>query len=112
MHSYGNKTSVMNNTKWEELRLGMYGLKEFTPSWRTRDIVTGHICEWDREWFYHFSEGGYETIEWVEIKTEDALQKQVVLKVLKLNHIPAEVSEFGYKIYGYADDTASIQYVE
>lgn len=95
----------MNNTKWDELRLGMYDLGEFTPMWRTCDTETGYICEWDKEWFYHFNVGGYETIEWVELKIESELQEQAILEFLQAKNIPVKASEFGYKIYGYFSDT-------
>lgn len=95
------KASIMNNTKWNELRLGMYDLGELSPVWKTKDIETGYISEWDRCWFYHFRIGGYKTIEWVEIKIENEPQRAAVINVLKEYYIPYEKSDLGYKIYGY-----------
>jgi hypothetical protein len=73
--SPSNLISVMSDTKWDELRLAMYELKA-TPAWRTKCWENGYISEWDKEWFYHFREGGYELIEWVEIRIESEEQKQ------------------------------------
>ena len=52
----------MNDTKWDELRLGMHGLEIFSPRWRTKDAENGYVSEWDTEWFHHFRIGGYATI--------------------------------------------------
>ena len=68
----------MNNTKWDELRLAMYKLRERSPRFRTKDL-TGYLSEWDREWFYHFRGSGYVSIEWVEIEVLSAEQDAVVL---------------------------------
>ena len=56
MHATG-LISVMNSTKWEELRLAMYALGDLHPKWCTKDIETGFIPEWEGEWFYHFRDG-------------------------------------------------------
>ncbi|MEO5738599.1 MAG: DUF6678 family protein [Variovorax sp.] len=42
-------TSVMNNTKWEELRLGMYGLGKLSPKFRVRNLRSQRLSEWDGE---------------------------------------------------------------
>jgi Family of unknown function (DUF6678) len=107
-----DKTSLMNNTKWEELRLGMYSLGDLSPYWRTRNTKSGYVSQWDREWFYHFRDGGYETIEWVEMRIDNDAQRVAVATVLKAHHIPVESIETGYKIYGYAADTATIAYIK
>lgn len=112
MQEHSKKISIMNNTKWDELRLSMYELHESAPFWRTCDIKNGYISEWDKEWFYHFRVGGYETIKWVELKIENELQRQVILQVLKTKHIAIGASKFGYKIYGHVDDTSGITFVE
>lgn len=104
------KTAVMNNTKWDELRLGMYNLNELSPCWRTKDIENGHLSNWDREWFYHFRTGGYKTIEWLEIKIENQIQREGVIIVLKTYHIPFEIIDIGYRVYGYIADTSKLEY--
>ena len=55
-------TPLMNNTKWDQLRLAMYDLDDFSPRWRTKDL-SGYLSDWDGEWFHHFRTSGYETIE-------------------------------------------------
>lgn len=91
---------LMNNTKWEEVRLAMYNLP-LPPKWRTKDIETGYISTWDREWFYHFKNGGYETIEWVEIQPDSSEQKENILTALAKIHLPLEVGETSLKVYGF-----------
>lgn len=91
----------MNDTKWDEVRLAMYGLGDLRPAWRTRCVENGFVTAWDREWFYHFRDGGYAMIEWVEIKIETDAQCDTVLEALKAIHVPGERTEHGFKVYGH-----------
>lgn len=100
----------MNNTKWKEIHKAMYELQE-SPKWRTKCVTNGYISCWDGEWFYHFSEGGFEDIEWVEIKTEDKEQSDRVLSILKSIHVPSIKTEHGFKVYGYIIEGASVDYL-
>lgn len=106
----GNVHSVMNNTKWDELRLAMHNLGELSPSWRTND-VNGYICPWDGDWFHHFRQGGYATIEWVEIRTKTAEQTAAVLESLRKIHLPGLRIDEGFRVYGYARDGVAINYL-
>lgn len=54
---------LMNDTKWDELRLAMYGLKGVASRWRTLDVESGYLSVWDRDWYYHFRNGGYKFIQ-------------------------------------------------
>lgn len=103
---------VMNNTKWEEVRLAMYSLGDVHPTWRTRDIETGYVSEWDGEWFYHFRDGGYDSIEWLEITITSEEQERAVLAALKVIHVPGERSEVGYRVFGYVEPGKSVKYLE
>jgi hypothetical protein len=101
----------MNNTKWDELRLAMYSLGDQRPRWRTRSTTNGYICPWDGEWFYHFREGGYDTIEWVEIEIRSKEQKDLVLEQLRKIHVPGEVSEHGFIVFGYTPAGRPVEYL-
>ncbi len=105
-------TGVMNNTKWEELRLGMYNLNDLSPQWRTRDLESGYVSQWDREWYYHFRTSGYKTIEWVEIKVDTEEQEKAVFEVIKKINLPGERINIGYRIYGYAPKDKQINYID
>lgn len=100
----------MNNTKWEELRLAMYSLGHLRPSWRTKDI-TGYLTPWDGEWFYHFRDGVFTSIEWLEIQVLSAEQDAAVLALLREIHLPGHRIEQGFRVYGYAPDDVAIGYV-
>lgn len=102
---------VMNDTKWKELRHAMCSIEGAHPLWRTRDVETGYESPWDGEWFYHFSKGGFGTIEWVEIKVATSNQDAAVLSVLKAIHVPGCRTENGYKIYGYVQTFDGIEYL-
>ena len=100
MRNSSTYTPLMNNTKWEELRLGMHNLTP-PPKWRTKDLMNGYISNWDGEWFYHFKVGGYETIEWVEILFSSPEQKEMVLTELSKIHIPIEILSESIKVFGF-----------
>jgi len=102
---------AMNNTKWEELRLAMYSLGDLSPQWRTRVMYTGYESSWDGEWFYHFRGGGYDDIEWVEIKVRSAEQSDAVLNALRPIHVPGEKTPEGFKVYGYLPDGQGCEYL-
>lgn len=88
----------------------MYGL-QVSPVWRTRCVTNGYVSNWDGEWFYHFSEGGFEDIEWVEIKSDNETQSKAVLLALKEIHVPGIKTEWGFKVYGYVGEGKPIDYL-
>jgi hypothetical protein len=102
---------LMNSTKWDEVRLAMYGLEDLSPQWRTRDVKTGYVSDWDGEWFYHFRVGGYDTIEWVEIATVTEEQRMAVGDALRKIHVPGAETSSGFRIYGYAKPGQFVDYL-
>ena len=101
----------MNDTKWDEVRLAMYGLGPHSPKWRTRDRVSGYESDWDGEWFYHFRTGGYATIEWVEIATADPTQREAVRSALHFVHVPGEETPAGFRVYGFTEPGLVLEYL-
>jgi hypothetical protein len=101
---------VMSETKWDELRLAMYGLGVLRPSWRTKDL-SGYVSPWDGEWLYHFREGGYSSIEWVEIRVTTPEQDAAVEAVLRRVHLTGHRVEQGIRVYGYAREGAILDYI-
>ena len=104
--------AVMNNTKWDEIRLAMSSLGDLHPKWRTRDIETVYVSEWDGDWFYHFRDGGYNCIEWVEIRVSSAEQDSAVRAALKTIRVPGELTEKGFRVLGYVKPGELVQYFE
>ncbi len=100
----------MNDTKWDELRLAMYGLGDMHPTWRTKDL-SGYICPWDGEWFYHFRTGSYGTVEWVEIRVGTPEQDAAVYEALRQIHVPGHRIEGGFRVYGYTRDGQAVDYL-
>jgi hypothetical protein len=100
----------MNDTKWDELRLAMYGLGT-PPRWRTRDVENGHESEWNRGWYYHFRAGGYETIEWVDIEATSPEQVDAIRAVLARIHVPGEITSVGFRVYGYVPTGFAVAYI-
>lgn len=101
---------VMNNTKWAELRIGMHGLGELAPRFRVRNLRSGSISTWDREWFYHFS-GRHEEDEWVELEVTSSTQHDAVLRLLQSVHVPGIKTGNGFKIYGYVVKGTQVDYL-
>ncbi len=101
---------VMNGTKWDELRLAMSALGELHPQWRTKDR-SGYLSPWDGEWFYHFRQGGYKTIEWVEIQVISPVQEASVLARLRAIHVPGERTEHGFRVFGHWTGDGTLNYL-
>lgn len=91
---------IMNNTKWEEIRISM-NQNLFNTSWRTKNVETGYISSWDMEWFYHFKDGGYKTIEWLEIMLNNEIDRNEIVNKLRVIHVPGEIVGNIIRIYGY-----------
>jgi hypothetical protein len=105
------RTGLMNNTKWEEVRLAMYGLGALAPAWRICNVETGYISPWDREWFYHFSAGGYDVVEWLEVRVTSREQDAAVLAALASIHVPGERIDGGFRVYGYVPLGKPVEYL-
>ena len=102
---------LMNDTKWDEVRLAMYQLGHFSPQWRVLDVETGYLSEWDGDWFYHFQAGGYKTIEWVEVSVSSRAQFEAVRDALETVHVPGEQTERWFKVMGYARNGVAVDYL-
>jgi hypothetical protein len=107
---------LMSNTKWDELRLAMYRLGQtqgkLAPRWRTLCVESGYLSPWDREWFYHFRNGAYKSIQWVEIAADTDEQREEILAELIKIHVPGECTEFGFRIFGYVESNVAVSYIE
>ena len=90
--------SYMNDTKWREL---CYAFSSFDtkPRWRTRDLLTGYLSEWDRGWFHHVGPD-YCSIEWLEIDP-GGCDRESVRAVLREVGAPFEESEQFFRVVGY-----------
>jgi hypothetical protein len=102
--------ALMNNTKWDELRISMYDLGPLAPRWRTLDMENDHLSDWDGDWFYHFRNGGYKSIRWVELAIESDEQRHAVLAELSKVHLPGDVTLAGFRVLGYAEIGVEIDY--
>ncbi|NRF28364.1 DUF6678 family protein [Vibrio coralliilyticus] len=103
--------SVMNKTKWNELRLKMSELEVHSPKWRTKDIESGHISEWDGDWYYHLELGGFRCIEWVELKTKGSIHHELIRVELQKINLPGNEIKNGFRVYGYIADGQFVDYV-
>lgn len=88
----------------------MYNLGELRPRWRIKE-TNGHICPWDGEWFYHFRDGGYATIEWVEIQTSSVDQNAAILELLQEIHLPGHPIDQGFRVDGYVSEGVAVDWL-
>ncbi len=101
---------VMNDTKWDELRLAMYSLGDQSPRFRIKDI--GHEpSSWDGEWFYHFREVPYREIQWVELHVDCDEQRDRVRNQLRHIHVPGMETDEGFRVFGWIDSGVTISYI-
>ena len=90
--------------------MAMHNLGDLRPRWRAKEL-SGYISSWDGEWFYHFRNGGYDSIEFVEIQILSAEQDAAVLAQIQRIHLPGHRIEHGFRIYGYAIDGVALNYL-
>jgi hypothetical protein len=100
---------VMNDTKWDELRLAMHALT-FGPAWSSLS-TNGFQSPRDRDWFYHFYAGGYEDIIHVDIFVEHDAMRDGVRAALKLINVPGEETDEGFRVFGYLRDGQAADYI-
>lgn len=100
----------MNDTKWDEVRLGMYGLGEPSPRFRVRNLQSGYVSDWDGEWFHHFHER-YAEDEWVEIAAASPAQRDAILGVLRSIHVPGVATDAGFRVFGYVPLGTPVDYL-
>ncbi|RDZ06690.1 hypothetical protein C3744_28330 [Priestia megaterium] len=100
---------VMNNTKWAEIRNAMNDCS-INTIWRTKDVKTKYTSDWDGDWFYHFK-GNYKNIEWLEIKVENLEEKNQVINTLRTINVPGETKGDVIKVYGYVQNSNSVDYL-
>ena len=135
------KLAVMNDTKWDEMRLGMGQLGDLSPQWRALDAESGHLSDWDGDWFHHFRQedlppkfrtresengyvskldgewrkwvkgDGYSNIEWVELRISTETQRRAVLDVLRAVHVPGFETEEGYRVVGHIEAGQPLEYL-
>lgn len=90
---------VMNNTKWNEIRLAMHALDP-RPAWSTTS-TSGYQSSVDREWFYRFQEGGYSDILRLDILVDSQEQRDQVRAALQRIGVPGEELSRGFCVFGY-----------
>jgi hypothetical protein len=103
--------ALMNDTKWNELRLAMYELGAHSPKWRRRDLEYSYLSTWDGEWYYHFHNDSFATIEWLELLVDNPVQREAVHQELVRIHVPGESTANGFRIYGHVLEGQPVEYI-
>jgi hypothetical protein len=100
---------AMNDTKWDEIRTEMYSIRP-PPAWRTLS-TEGYQSRIDREWYYHFREGGYDCILHLDIIVDGLDQRELVRSSLKKIHVPGEETSDGFRVFGYLRDGQAVDFL-
>ena len=66
---------------------------------------------WDSEWFYHFKDGGYEDLEWLEIRAATAEQAPMLHAALRSTHVPGIKTDVGFKVFGHLPKGMPCEYL-
>jgi hypothetical protein len=105
---------LMNNTKWDELRLAMYRLGPLSPQYRIKDRELDAPCAWDGEWFYHFRLPGYDyaDIEWVDLKATSTEQREAIRNRLREIHVPGRETAEGFRVLGWVSAGETVSYID
>lgn len=103
---------LMNDTKWDELRLAMHRLGKNSPKWRTMDVESGYLSAWDGDWFYHFRTGEYKTIAYVEIRVTDDASRDLIRHALADIHVPGHENEEGFVVFGYKRPGEPVDFIK
>ena len=100
---------LMNNTKWNELRLAMYKTAP-APRWSVLR-KNGYRSLADREWYYHFRDGGYEDIVHVDIFADNLEHRECIRMAIRRIQLPGEETDDGFRVYGYAHQGQTAVYL-
>lgn len=101
----------MSDTRWRELRDAMYALGDLRPRWRTQNVGNGYLSDWDGEWYYHFEQDGFASIEYVEIEVGSQLMRDAVRRELAQIHLPGHETEIGFVVVGYTRGGDGVDYI-
>lgn len=80
------------------------------PVWSALS-TSGYRSKPDREWFYHFKDGGYESILHLDIQVETSAQRELVRSALKKVHVPGEETPYGFRVFGYPADGQAVDFI-
>ncbi len=108
-----NLVSIMNDTKWDELRDCMLSLEGLAPKYRTMclRVQDENGYYWDSDWFYHLPT--YKCIEWLDIDPiHRAFQRQLIeekgtdlndkiKEMLRSKNIPFSIEDSYIRVWGY-----------
>ncbi len=105
-------SGLMNDTKWEELRVAMYELGRQHPLFQMKVLNRDEPYFWDGDWFYHFRLLDYKEIEWVDLRVKSNEQREVVRERLAKIHVPGIATQEGFRIFGWVEPSVHVQYIE
>jgi hypothetical protein len=110
-HTVTQLTGIMNDTKWDELRLQMYNLGKDAPRFRIKDLGRDEPWPLDSEWFYHFRGASYCDIQWLDLHVQSDSQRQLVHELLRKVHVPGVVTNEGFRVLGNVEPGAVVDYL-
>jgi hypothetical protein len=98
-------SSVMNDTKWEEVVSAIMSLPGGTPRYRQKHVRSSEPADWDGEWYYHLRP--FSVVEWVDIDPIDRSKYpasdrgEAIEEALRAIHVPFSGEDGAIRIWGY-----------
>ena len=71
------------------------------PQFRSKCIANGHISDWDGEWYYHFLAGGYDDVEWFELRGNALRSSEILKDIVEIGFV-GDLNDGTLRLYGYA----------
>ena len=102
---------LMNDTKWDELRIAMHELGEWSPRFCIKNFGCDEPWSWDGEWYYHFALAPYQEIEWVDLGVRCEQQRTLVRDRLRIVHVPGVETLDGFRVFGWVRPGIPVNYI-
>ena len=104
--------SVANDTKWRELRRAILELEnDQRPRFRCMNVETGRFGPWDAEWFYHWMQGGWDWMEWVDLQVRTPQHRDIIRSIIRHIRFAGEETTEGFRLYGYVRAGQVVDYI-
>lgn len=72
---------------------------------------TGYNSGSDRKWSYHFREGGYDDMLYVDIQVETLSRRKRVRSTLRKVHVPGDETPGVFRVFGYLQGCQSADHI-
>lgn len=102
---------VMNDTKWNELRLAMDAMGDDSPHWWSLS-TNGYRYGPEGDWVHHFRAGDdYRNIVHIDLHARNPAHRDALRTELRKIKLPGIETERGFRIFGYVEPGQFVDYI-